>query len=175
MTNLSGRNLDESPEDRELLFETYKLHAELAERVASLREGLNKLYSGMVASIVAASVLLHRLVPDAEETFVLPILGIVVSLSWMFSLHSVTGRLAAKHHVLVSLERSLPFNFLDRENTEFDKYPFVRRKQTGLLMPVAFLILCLVWLGFLWHNAGIDGSESRRVSCIWSGATAQGE
>ena len=172
---MSDMILDESAKDRELLFETYKLHAELAERVASLRESLNKLYSGMVASIVAASVLLHRLAPDAGEIWVLPILGIVVSLAWMFSLHSVTGRLSAKHQVLVSLEKSLPFNFLDRENKEFDKCRFVRRKHTGLLMPVAFLILCLVWLGFLWHNVGIDGSESRRVSCIWSGSTAQGE
>ena len=61
--------------DRELLFETYKLHAELAERVAALREGLNKLYSGMVVGIVAASVLLHRLAPNAETTWLLPIVG----------------------------------------------------------------------------------------------------
>ena len=47
------------------LFEMYKLHVELAEQAASLREGLNKLYSGLVAGIVAASVLMHRFVPDA--------------------------------------------------------------------------------------------------------------
>ena len=133
-------------DDRVLLFETYKLHAELAERVAALREGMNKLYSGMVAGIVAASVLLHRLVPSAETTWILPILGVVVSLSWMFALHSVTGRLAAKHTVLVSLEKSLPFNFLDRETKEFDEGPFVRRRHTVLLMPGAFLVLCIAWL-----------------------------
>ena len=83
-------------ENGEMLFETYKLHTELAERVASLREGLNKLYSGMVTSIVAASVLLHRLLPDAEAVWVLPVLGIVVSLSWMFSFQSVTGRLSCQ-------------------------------------------------------------------------------
>lgn len=73
-----------------LLFETYKLYTELAERVASLREDFNKFYSGMVTSIVAASVVLHRLVPDAETVWVLPTLGILVSLAWIFSLHSVT-------------------------------------------------------------------------------------
>ena len=146
--------VNESAEDRELLFETYKLHAELAERVAALREGLNKLYSGMVSGIVAASVLQHRLVLDAEATWVLPILGIVVSLSWMFSVYSVTGRLSAKHHVLVSLEEKLLFNFLDRENKEFDKYWVFRRKYTELLMPVAFLILCLIWLTFLLAQCG---------------------
>ena len=84
-----------SAEDQ-LLFETYKLHAELAERVASLRERLSKLYSSMVASIVAASVLLHRFLPDTEMVWIVAALSILLSLSWMFSLHSVTGRLSTE-------------------------------------------------------------------------------
>ena len=135
--------------DGHLMFETYKLHAELAESVASAREGLNKLYAGMVTSIVAASVLLHRLVPDSETTWVLPVLGIVVSLSWMFSLHSVTGRLCAKHDVLVDLEKELPFQFFERESREFEKGAFLRRRYTGLVMPGTFLALCAAWLAFL--------------------------
>lgn len=138
-----------STNNSHLLFETYKLHAELAERAASLREDLNKLYSGMVTGIVAASVIVHRLIPKTETVWVLPTLGIVVSLSWMLSLHSVTGRLSAKHTVLVALEAKLPFDFLCRENEEFDKRRFVRRKHTGLVMPGAFLILCAAWLAFL--------------------------
>ncbi len=136
---------------RELLFETYKLHAELAERVASAREGLNKLYVGMVTSIVATSVLLYRLVPDSETIWVLPTLGIVVSLSWMFALHSMTGKLAAKHDILVVLEQKLPFNFLEQENVLFNKGGFLRRRYTGLIMPGAFLALCATWLVFLFE------------------------
>ena len=64
-----------SDNEKDLLFELYKLYAELAERVSALREGLNKLYSGMVAGIVAASVVLHRLVPDTETIWVIPTLG----------------------------------------------------------------------------------------------------
>ena len=143
-----------SADDSHLLFETYKLHAELAEQAASLREGLNKIYSGMVTSIVAASVLLHRLAPNAEAVWVLPTLGILVSLSWMLALHSVTGRLSAKHTVLVALETRLPFNFLDREDKEFNKRCFIRRKHTGLVLPTAFLILCAAWLTVLIVQAG---------------------
>ena len=143
-----------SADDSRLLFETYKLHAELAEQAASLREGLNKLYSGMVTSIVAASVLLHRLAPAAEAIWVLPTLGILVSLSWMLALHSVTGRLSAKHTVLVALETRLPFNFLAREDKEFNNRCFVRRKHTGLVLPAAFLILCTAWLAVLIVQAG---------------------
>ena len=67
-------------DDKHLLFEMYKLHAALAEQAASHREGLNKLYSGMVTSVVAASVLLDRVAPDTEMVWVLPTLGILVSL-----------------------------------------------------------------------------------------------
>ena len=136
-------------EDGRLLFETYKLHSELAERIASIREGLNKLYSGMVTSIVVASVILYRLFPDAQTIWVLPVLGIIVSISWMLSLHSVTGRLTAKHKVLIILEEELPFKFLRKENDLFNEGGFLRRKYSEFVMPGAFLILSGAWLAVL--------------------------
>ena len=128
----------------------YKLHAELAEQVSSSRENLNKLYSGMVTFIVAASVLVHRVAPDSDTMWVLPVLGIVVSLSWMMLLGSVTARLSAKHVVLLELESKLPFSFFEHEEAEFDKHPSIfRRKWSGLLMPAAFLVICGTWLKML--------------------------
>ena len=115
-------------DDRNLLFETYILHAELAERVAAAREGINKLHTSVVAGIVAASVLMHRLAPNTETLWVLSVLGMLVSVSWMFSIHSVTGRLTAKHKVLLILEKNLPFNFLDQESREFDKSSFIKKE-----------------------------------------------
>ena len=133
--------------DSATLFGIYKLHAELAEQASSSRENLNKLYSGMVTFIIAASVLLHRVAPNSDTMWVLPVLGIVVSLSWMMSLGSVTARLSAKHVVLLRLESSLPFAFFEREEAEFDKQlGIIRRKWSGLLMPAAFLVICGVWL-----------------------------
>ena len=101
-------------DDRRLLFETYQLHAELAEQLESAREGLNKLYSGMVTGIIAASVLLHRFVPNQENSIwelMLPVVSIVVSMSWMLSLQSVTGKLTAKNTVLRKMEKNLQFDF----------------------------------------------------------------
>lgn len=128
------------------LFGIYKIHAELAERAGSSRESLNKLYSGMVTAIVAGSVLIDRVAPDSDTMWVLPVLGIAMSLSWMMSLHSTTGRLSAKHATLLELESKLPFAFLERENKEFNKLRFVRRKWSGLLMPGAFLVISGAWL-----------------------------
>ena len=131
--------------DDQMLFETYKLHVELAEQVASLREGLNKLYTGIVTGLVAASVLLSRPLPGTEMVWVFAALGIVVSLSWMFSLLSVTGRLSAKHKVLLELEEQLPFNFLEKENEAFNQRSFLRRKYSALVLPGGFLVLSVIW------------------------------
>ena len=136
-------------DSEQVLLETYKLHTELAERVAALREGLNKLYSGMVTSIVAASALMHRLLPNADAVWVFAVLGIIVALSWMFSFHSVTGRLSAKHDVLLELEGKLPFQFLEKESCIFSKSGFWRRKYSGMIMPSTFLVLSGTWLAIL--------------------------
>lgn len=138
--------MEENGEHRTTLLEVYKLHAELAEQAAAAREGLNKLYTGLVSAIVAASVVLRRVAPHAGATWVLPALGVVVSLCWTLSLHSMTGRLSAKHRVLAELETRLPFAFLTRENAEFDKGGFVRRKWSSSLMPGLFLIVSIGWL-----------------------------
>jgi len=130
------------------LLETYKLHTELTERVAALRESLNKLYSGMVTGIVAASALMHRLLPNADAVWVFAVLGMIVGLSWMFSFHSVTGRLSAKHDVLLELEGKLPFKFLEKENHIFSKSGFWRRKYSGMIMPSTFFVLSGAWLTF---------------------------
>ena len=128
-------------------FEIYKLHAELARDIDSNRESLNKIYAGMVISIIAASAFLHRSVTDVENVWILLVLGIIVALSWMFSLHSLTRKLRAKHDVLLTLEKELSFNFFEQENIKFNKDGFLNRRHSASIMPIAFLALCVVWFG----------------------------
>ena len=146
------------------LLEIYKLHTDLAEQTAASREGLNKLYTGMVSSIIAASVLIQRVAPAADAIWVLPVLGMVVSVCWLMSLHSITGRLSAKHVVLVELEAELPFRFLEREDRAFNRGGFVRRKWSAAAMPVLFLAMCLAWLV---ASTGLERSDGQ------AGAPAQ--
>jgi len=148
--------MNESDKESTLL-EIYKLHADLAEQAAASREGLNKLYTGMVSSIIAASVLIQRVAPEAEAMWMLPVLGMVVSICWLMSIHSMTGRLSAKQAVLVELEAKLPFEFLRRENEEFEKRAFVRRKWTGAAMPGLFLAICVAWLLVLTEKEAPSG------------------
>ena len=137
--------MKDDPEQATIV-EIYKLHTNLAEQAATSREALSKLYTGMVSSIIVASVLLQRFAPGAETRWILPCLGALVSLCWILSLASMTGRLSAKHAVLLDLESRLPFDFFNQENEEFDKRGFVRRKWSSVLMPAGFLLICLGWL-----------------------------
>ena len=135
-------------------FETYKLHTELAEQVASLREDLAKVYSGMVAGIVAVAILVHRLTPkvsdDSASVFdwmwVFPSLGILLSLGWMLSIHSITSRLAAKHSALRDFERQLKIDFLEQEEKAFVHRCSIRRQFSALFIPLILLVSCFIWL-----------------------------
>lgn len=131
------------------LFEMYKLHSELAVRIDEAREGLNKVYAGMVTSIVAASILLYRLFPSVDSIWLLPLLGALVSLSWIFSLHSIRGKLTAKHKVLLELENGLSFQFFNKENVQYKEQKFLRRKYTELLLPLGLFLVSIIWLSFL--------------------------
>ncbi len=132
-------------DERQVLFETYKLHTELAQRVDEVRESLNKTFSGMVSSIVVASVLLQRFALDSESTWLFPTLGVAISLSWIISLKSLTGKLTAKNKILKVLEEKLPFDFLTQENICFEEKGFLRRKLSGMIMPIFFLAICVIW------------------------------
>ena len=143
-----------SADKQGIVFETYKLHAELAERLASLREDVNKLHSGMVTGVVAATVIINRLTPQQgsspELAWVLPVLGIVVSVSWVMSFLSMNAKLTAKHDVLVALEAQMPFDFFQQEKCAYFRgnslKRFFTRKYIALIMPVLFAVLCSVIL-----------------------------
>ena len=133
-------------EEQRLLFETYKIHVELAERVAHLRENVNRLHSSMISGVVTAFVLLYRFAPDTA--WAMPLLGIIIAISWIMSFRSVTARLSAKHTVLKELEVEIAaFSFLTKEEMEFG-HGFWRRKYMALVMPVLFLLVCIVLIVF---------------------------
>ena len=83
--------------DQDRLLEIYKVHAELAERVAALRESTNRVYASTAGGVLAASVLLYRssvASPDDPLPMamaLLPLAGVMVSVSWGGSVLSITS------------------------------------------------------------------------------------
>ena len=130
----------------DVLFETYKLQTELAERVATLRENLAKVYVSVIASVSGVIILLSRWYGfDTKVIDFLSLLGVVAGFSWLLSIASVTNRLSAKHEALLVLEQKLPFRFLEEEDRAFRGSLLARRKYTSAVMPV-LLVLIFLWL-----------------------------
>ena len=130
-------------------FEIYKLHAELAERVAALREDVSKLHSGLVSGIIAATVIAKRINPDSNELgAVLPLLGLIVSISWVVSIFSIRARVKAKGDTLRDLEKKIipSFPFLVEEEQRYSPKKFLRRSLTSIVMPALFASLCVYLL-----------------------------
>ena len=137
-------------EDR--IFEIYQLHTELAERVAALGEGLNKVYLGMVSGVVAGAVLVHKLLPSVElKDWIFPSLGLVVSISWSLGILSINGRLAAKKKVLQDYERQLGIDFIKQEEDEFRRHKIssVRRVISAEFMPLLLSVAYAYWIIYL--------------------------
>ena len=151
-----------SNDNQKEIFEIYKLHSELAGRIDETREGLNKLYAGMITSIVAASILLFRFLPNADSIYLLPVLGALVSISWLFSLHSVTGKLTAKHKVLLELESKISFQFFKQEEDQYENHNFLRRKHSGLILPCGFFLVSIFWLIYLCFIGDTPRVEGQR-------------
>lgn len=141
-------------EDR--MFEIYKLHADLAERIASSRLNLNKTYTALITSVVAVYMLLSRF--NLEEQYIyssdtnfpvkiaLPVVGLLVSISWLMSIWNITGHLRAKNETLRELEADLPFRFLETELNKFEKKWRPRNSTSSMIMPISFVLICTVWI-----------------------------
>lgn len=131
-----------------ITFEIYKLHTELAEQAAQTREGVNRVFSTIVVSIVAAQVLIYRLTPESGMVWFLPVLGILVSVSWSLSLVSMTAKLKAKNQILKIMELEMPFAFFTKENIEYEKSSGIRRKISEQIFPVTLGVCCAGSLTF---------------------------
>ena len=126
--------------------EIYKLHAELAERVSASRENLPNVYSRMVVSVIGISIIIYRFAPGLEIFIkIMPYLVIIVCASWILSSISITGRLGAKFQTLIEIEECLSFDFIRRENQKFEERRYIRRKYTGLILPVILIICCFIF------------------------------
>jgi len=143
---------DKTKNNGQLQFEIYQLHSELAEKISTAREGSNKLYAGMITTIVAISTYVNQILPGYEYNWVLPVLGLVISLSWLLTLNSATGKLYAKHYILLELEKELPFHFFEKENEVFVKGPYLRTRYTYMVLPICFIVLSIA---LLLHHFGM--------------------
>ena len=142
--------------DRNELLETYKLHAELADRVSQRREGANRLYVSLLSGLAAFLAVLIRFgVGDVPVQVVLVsicVVGAALSASWYVVLRSYRQLNTGKFRALHELESKLAYPFFQREwdllgaGEDRSRYWSLTIVEVGL--PCIFFVLFVALLVF---------------------------
>jgi len=101
------------------IIEIYKLHAEFVDRVSQRREGANRLYAGLLTSLVVILGAMFRLAPSNELNCLVflvgGIIGAILSVSWYIVIRSYRQLNTGKFKALHELEKQLSYPFFTRE------------------------------------------------------------
>ena len=131
------------------LFEIYKLHAELADRVSQRREGANRLYVSLLVGLMVFLGALLRFgvgcVPVGVILFAAGTIGSLLSVSWYIVIRSYRQLNSGKFKALHELEKELAYPFFKREwdllaeGKERSRYWKLTNVEVGL--PCIFFLL----------------------------------
>ena len=101
------------------VFELYKLHAELADRVSQRREGANRLFVSLLTGLLvflAASLRFGTGPVTADSVMVfVGIAGVMLSVAWYVVIRSYRQLNTGKFLALHELEQKLAYPFYKRE------------------------------------------------------------
>jgi hypothetical protein len=137
--------------------ELYRLYVETAEKNIDRRMETNKFYLTLVAGIfVAYAFLLEGKLLTAPQSvdlvhtiahWTLPVLLLIVSVTWFLSLRTFRSISSAKFKVIGEMEGSLPYNPFGREWEARNR--FLTGSGVEVIVPVVFILIAIAAIGFL--------------------------
>ena len=143
--------------NRAELFEIYKLHAELADRVSQRREGANRLYVSLLTAILALVTAFSGYeIKMSALSWVMTVGGIliiVLSASWFVVIRSYRQLNSGKFLALHELEEKLAYPFFKREWELLEEGGNIRRYwkltivETFLPITFSFFGVILIIIG----------------------------
>ncbi len=95
-------------DERELLFEQYKLLAQSAEEISARRAAANNYLLSVNSLLVAVHGVGKALQPEANWQLAIPIAGLIICFSWWTLIKSYRNVNEAKFKVIHKLESELP-------------------------------------------------------------------
>jgi len=138
------------------LFDLYRLHAELADRVSQRREGANRLFVSLLTGLMVFLAALLRLgtgdLGANAVMFFFGIAGVMLSAAWFVVIRSYRQLNTGKFEALHELERHIPYPFFQREwellreGRDFRRYWRLTVVETSL--PIIFFLLFLAVIVF---------------------------
>lgn len=151
--------------ESEQLFEIYKLHAQLADKVSQRREGANRLYVSLLVGLAVFLAALARFGASGDSTFddgqlrmilcAAGSLGALLSVSWYVVIRSYRQLNSGKFKALDDLEGKLAYPFFKREwdlladGKQISRYWKLANVEIGLpaiffLLFVGLIVYCLL-------------------------------
>ena len=146
------------------LLEIYKLHAELAERVAQRRHASSRLYVSLLVALTVFVGALLRVGDDPSDhgavLVAVSVVALLLALSWARSLRSYAQLSSGKFKALLALEEKLAWAFSQcewrhlGEGKDPKRYTELTRIERSV--PWAFVVLSVAvgGLGLHWCLAG---------------------
>ena len=136
--------------NQEILLGIYKLHATLADHVSQRRDSANRLFAGLLTTLIIFIGALLRFgsgdIPQSIILVAIGLFGIVLSLAWMANIQSYKQLNRLKFIVLHDLETKLPYAFFADEWELLKKSPehrYWRLTNTEKLLPTTYIILSI--------------------------------
>ena len=145
---------------QQVVLDTYKLHAELADRISQRREGANRLYVSLLVGLLLCAAAILRLdthgIPKHLVFLCTGILGMALVFSWWIVIRSYRELNRAKYKTLLDLEcRHLAYAFYTKER-EFlggERRDRSRNKRVGVFENILKCLLFCLFVALTWYSA----------------------
>ena len=133
-------------DEKQILFEQYRLAVEMADKVSSRREGANKIFLAANSAILAF--LSTQQVFTTEHIFI-ALLGVLLCLAWASVLKNYRSLNSAKFAVIHEMEEQLPWKVY---KDEWVKLKNGKDKRVYGKLSVVEKRLAWIFLGFTHHG-----------------------
>jgi hypothetical protein len=131
------------------LFEQYKLLVDTSQKLSDRRLSTNSYLFTINSSLLTILGALAAFLPDRRPLAIIPMVGLLLSISWMLLLKSFKLLNAAKFDVIHDLEQSLPARIFDMEwyylNPRYKAMSDIERR-----IPMLFLAFYAFLTIFMW-------------------------
>ena len=148
-------NHEETDEaDLRMLFEQYKVFLQTSETLVARRQSVSNFYISVNAALISIYSAVVALAGNTKMKLVagmgLPLMGIVLCLSWIRSLRSDGNLNASKMRIISIIEKKLPASLYDAEwrvqSDRLNSVPYVSFTESEVRIPKMFLSIYTVIL-----------------------------
>ena len=136
--------------DLDIFFKQYELGVEMADKISQRRGENNKFYSTILLALSSTIIAIFKnnVYQHIDFICVLSLLGIAISIVWIFNIRSYATLNKAKFKVLFDMEKSLPYKLYSEEYQYLNEYEHLSLNKIEKKVPIIFIIAFILIILF---------------------------